>query len=189
MGLVVVQPPAVEPVSAAEVTRFLRLASESEAGVAAALIPAARILVETHTGCALIRRTLRETRPATDRDERGRLSLSFGPVISISSATAAVGGGAAAPILASRDASDPYYMVRVKAPADATSVTIDCLVGFGVSAGDVPADLRQAVLELCASLMVGRDDAARPAISPRAGALMAPYQRAGGGGSKPPRFR
>jgi len=190
MGLVLLQPPAVEPVSAAEVARFLRLASESEAAIAAALTPAARIVVETRTGCAIIRRTVRETRPAGDFDAQGRIALAYGPVVSIASAVAINAAGASAAVVAWRDGAHPDFCVRVRVPADAQSVTIECVVGFAAAPGDAPADLRQAVLEVCAGLMAGRDDPARPAIGPRAAALMAPYLRAGGGGAaKPPRLR
>ena len=177
MGYVVLEAPAAEPVSAAAVARHLRLTSDAEAAAAAALAPAARALVEARIGAALIRRRVRETRRVIEIGPDGALAAAFAPVVSILAARWLGPGGSSGPLETRLDPSDPRDVVRVRTPSAAEAVEIDLIVGYAAAPTDLPADLRQAVLDATAALHFGRSDPNAPAIGARAAAALAPYLR------------
>ncbi len=59
MTMTLIKPPALEPVTLAEVRQFLRLDDDSEDTLLTGLIKAARETLEVQTGLALINQTLR----------------------------------------------------------------------------------------------------------------------------------
>ena len=177
MGYVVLEAPAAEHVSAAEVARHLRLTSDAEAAAAAALAPAARALVEARIGAALVRRRVRETRRVVEIGPDGALAAALAPVVAITAARWVGPGGGSGPLEVRLDPADPADLLRVHAPTAADAVEVEMIVGYAAAPADLPADLRQAVLDATAALHFGRADPGAPAIGARAAALLAPYVR------------
>jgi uncharacterized phiE125 gp8 family phage protein len=149
--------PATEPVSVAELKTQLRIDHEAEDQLLARLISAARQATEAYCGRALITRRLAETFDAWPRGQT--VALSWTPLVSVGSVSV-FGAGGFAPLPAEAytvipDDLEGRLVVRPGAPAPARNVCgieIDYRAGFGASAGDTPAALRQAVLVAAAAL-------------------------------------
>lgn len=180
-------PPATEPVSLAEAKIFLRLDQDHEDTLLATLITAARLMVEAASGRMLIEQGWRIVLDRWPQHSEIRLPLS--PVLSIAAARVYDALGAARPVAPDSLALDiqadpPLIRVTGEVPEigrDRGAIEIDLRVGYGASASQVPALLRQAVLMLAARWfeqrgdVVGRDAAALPTAIM---ALVAPFRRA-----------
>ncbi|WP_342358533.1 head-tail connector protein [Terrarubrum flagellatum] len=186
MNATLLEGPAAEPVSLAEVKALLRLSSSDEDGLIGKLISAARLTIEAASGCELISQRWRVTLDCWPRDGIVRLPLK--PIISCdavrvwSDATANATLGADA-LYVDAFASPPRLVLlnAPPAPGRATSgIEIDLTVGFGAAAGDVPAGLRQAIALLAARWFERRgDDASEKGeqpLPPEVVALVAPYR-------------
>lgn len=147
--------PAAEPVGVEDVKAQLRIAQDSEDGFLAALIKAAREVVEAETGLALIAQSWRLTR---DRwPWSGFVSLSRTPVTTVTSVTAYGSEGEASLIdpatyqadLSSRPAR-LYFADRPEPLRVMNGIEIDFTAGFGATADAVPERLKRAVLLLVA---------------------------------------
>lgn len=176
MPLVIVTPPATEPVSVAEAAAQLRIPPEQEAATLAAFIAAAREIVEARTGCALVTRRVRETRDVSDLDRDGAFAAAFAPVRQVMAARWLTKAGASGALVTALSSADPSGRVRTTPPAIADAVEVEMTVGYGAAA-DAPAALRQAVLEIACALSLGRSDQTRPIVSARCAALLQPYVR------------
>ena len=180
-------PPALEPVSLSEAKVFLRLDQTDEDGLLGTLITAARLMIEAASGRMLVAQSWRIV---LDRwPHNGEIRLPLSPVSSIVAARVydALGGVQTVPepALQLDGAADPP-VIRVAGPVPdigrtRAAIEIDVVAGFGPAASDVPALLRQAVLQLAARWfeqrgdVAGRDAAALPA---EIMALVAPFRRA-----------
>lgn len=186
MTPILISGPAGEPVSLAELKAFLRIDSEAEDALLTALIPAARLTVEAAAGLILMRQTWRLVRDAWPGERVLRLPLK--PVLALEAVRIVDAAGDAASLDIAGftlDAiSDPPRLLRpadVAAPgAELNGIEIDLALGFGNSADDVPAALRQAVLRLAAHWFEhrGEEPGAAPPLPGDVVALTAPYRRA-----------
>ncbi|MBU6372785.1 MAG: hypothetical protein KJS97_08660 [Alphaproteobacteria bacterium] len=175
MGVVVVTPPATEPVSVAEAAALARVPADQDAAIFAALIAAAREIVEARTGLALVSRRVRETRAVAELDE-GAFAAAFAPVRQIYAARWTSASGASGALTVALAAADPPGRVRATPPTVADAVEIEMQVGFGAPS-DVPAALRHAVLDLVLALYLGRGEAGAPVLTAKTAALLAPFVR------------
>ncbi len=182
MSALLLVPPSREPLMPVEAKAFLRVEHGDDDDVITALIAAARVHVEAMTRRALLMQTWRFVLDAWPRD--GRLEPRIGPLRELVAARVFDADGAA------RDIDGESFVVDsaanvIAAPCFAlpapgrvqAGIALDVLCGYGAEAGDVPADLRQAIRLLLAHWYDNRvattDGAAVPA-SVRA--LLAPYR-------------
>ena len=182
---ILIDGPAVEPVSLSEMTAYLRRDDESESELIAGLIKAARLMVE-----AASRRILVEQRwrLVLDRWPPGRtIVLPLAPLIGVDLIRVldAEGLGTDLPsALYHVDAmSDPPRIdIAATAPNPgrlARGIVIDLRVGFGATPESVPASLRLAAKIMVARWFENRGDVAgAQSLPPEALALVAPFQRA-----------
>ena len=135
--------PGEEPVALAEAKAFCRIAGTDEDALVGALIAAARLQVESLTGRALVTQIWRLTMTCAPR-------LVELPVIPAASLVDAPDGAVLQ--------ADAVLLVE---PAD--ELTVDFTAGYG-DAGDVPGDLKQAVLTLVAYWYENRDAVTMPPL-------------------------
>lgn len=184
LGLTLLSAPALEPVSEAEMMAHLRLGSEQEAGLLHGHIRAARHLVESWTGRALISQSWRwfldvwpessaeewwdGVRPgAITRAASRFVEIPKAPLRSIDSVTLFDDADQQVVWSAGNYFSDiagtPGRLVlrngavtpRGGRAANAIQISFTC--GFGDAPSDVPAPLRQAVLMLAAHYFENRE--------------------------------
>lgn len=176
MPAILIVPPEAEPLTLSEAKAFLRVETGDDDAVIPALIAAARRHVETATRRALPLQTWRVVCDAWPRD--GRMVPRIGPLQALLAARVYDADGTA-------HAIDPESFVvdvagnaiaapRFALPAPGRShagIELDIRCGDG----DVPADLRQALLMLVAHWY---DHRAADAVTVPAGvtALIAPYR-------------
>lgn len=175
MSLQLNTPPAEEPVTLAQAKAWLKVETDDEDALIAALIPAARARCEWHTGRAFVTQgwTLWLDRVGAC------VELPLPPLIDVVSVTL-YGADDAAQVLA-----DDQYRVDVPGgrllltaalagfrPRDAAAIAFTC--GYG-NAADVPGPIASAILLLVAQLYEHRGDNAAP-MPDQALALLAPYR-------------
>lgn len=180
--------PASEPVSLADMKAHLRIDSSDEDALIGKLIVAARLTVEAASGCELISQRWRVALDRWPRDGIVRLPLK--PIISCDAARVFTSATTSV-TLSSADLyvdafASPPRLVLTAAPPDpgrsASGIEIDLTVGFGATASSVPADLRQAVTLLAARWFERRgddpqDNREQP-LPPDVVALIAPHRMA-----------
>ena len=186
MTLVLITPPAVEPVSLVEAKAHLRLTGTDDDDYLAALIAAARIQVEAATRRVLIEQTWRAYRDEWPSD--GRVTLPLMPVRSIAEITLYDADGTPTVLAADRwsldTASSPARLfLRGAAPASRrvfNGLEIDVVAGYGPSGLDVPQPLRLAVMMLVARWYENREGVAYgvvpSSIADPFEALVAPFR-------------
>lgn len=185
MTLILVAPPASEPVSRANAKAFLKVEHDDEDTLIDTLIAAARLHVEAATRRVLVAQGWRLVLDGWP--PRRLIELPLSPVVSIDSVTVYDAGGNPAILDASAWVADPLstparLLVReAVAPSAAfNGIEIDFTAGYGEAAEDVPAPLAQAVLQLVAHWYEVRGDAVfggAPRAAPATvGALVAPYR-------------
>ncbi|MEM7567220.1 MAG: head-tail connector protein [Pseudomonadota bacterium] len=150
MSAIMIAEPAAEPVTLGETKDYLRVDdAESDAGLER-LIAAARTCVEGMTRRALIAQAWRYLTPAP---KDNKITVPGTPLRQVT-AVRLFGPEGSVTTLDPQD-----YVVSMGAPAtihlrqgrsDATGAEVDAEIGYGPAASDVPADLRQAVLQLVA---------------------------------------
>ncbi len=157
MSAILLTPPALEPVSLADLKLFLRVEHDDDDDVIAALIAAARVHVEAQTRRALIAQTWRLVRDVWPAS--GRLPVLPAPLIEITAIR--VFGADGPPQLVDLEGvaidtvSAPAVLTfeRSALPAPgrlAAGIEIDLAAGYGETPDDVPAPLRQAIQMLVA---------------------------------------
>jgi uncharacterized phiE125 gp8 family phage protein len=187
MSSILLSGPAVEPVTLDDAKAFLKVDTADDDDVIAALIAGARIHVEAQTRRALITqswRLIRDTWPYGGRVPAlpvplrqltaARIYRADGSTQSIDPASFIVETAAAPAVLSFANGATP-------APGRvAAGIELDIVAGYGDSAADVPADLRQAIRLLVAHwyenrglIAVGQQVGLLPAS---AAALIAPYR-------------
>ena len=179
-------PPETEPVTLVEARQFLRLDQADEDDLVTTLITAARLMVEAAAGRCLIEQPWRIV---LDRwPANGEIRLPLSPLMRIEAARVYDLLGAAQPVAESaltldRTADPPLIRVMGELPEIGRShgaIEIDVVAGYGASAAEVPAPLRQAVLRLAARWFEERGDVASrdaQALPKTIAALVAPFRR------------
>jgi uncharacterized phiE125 gp8 family phage protein len=185
MQPILIEGPAVEPVSLAEMRAHLRLDDAAEDTLVAGLIKAARLVVEAACGRVLI---AQRWRIVLDRWPRERVvDLPLSPLIAVEriSITDAAGEAVDCPpaAYAAEPGCDPPRLAvfaAVPEPApERAGIAIDLIVGFGASADDVPAPLKLALKMLVTRWFENRGDVTGAQSLPtEALALVAPFRRA-----------
>ena len=196
MTLSVTTSPALEPVTLDEAKAQLRVTYDQEDALIGALITAARQRIEAELGVALIATGFRETLdvwplemgtavPITDPLSAlfaGPIRLRRGPLVGVTAIAVADGTGTFQVVspasytaeIGSRPGRIAPYDVAWPAPGVATGgVRIDYTAGYGAGEGDVPAPLRQAILQLVADGFEHRCDAPLSLVEP----WIAPFRR------------
>jgi uncharacterized phiE125 gp8 family phage protein len=185
MRPLLISPPAAEPVSLAEAKLYLRLDGDDDNDLVAALIRAARLLVEAASGRQLIAQTWRLVQAEWPR---GPLRLPLSPVLALTGAALRDRDGVATPLAGVNGLVAPGHdppMLLLSAPAailapPGAQVELDVTAGFGPAAADVPQPLRQAVLMLAARWFEHRGDRVAGADASLPGDIMAlvgPFRR------------
>jgi uncharacterized phiE125 gp8 family phage protein len=177
--------PAVEPVSLAEAKTHLRIAHDDADAEISALIAAARVHLETQTRRGFVTQTWRLLRDAWPAD--GRIAVLPAPLRALLAVRVVMRDGSEQPIALDRFALDqagapailafdPAFMPR--SDRAAAGIELDVEVGYGDAPADVPAPLRQAILMLVAHWYENRGAVAEhSAMLPLSvGALIAPYR-------------
>jgi uncharacterized phiE125 gp8 family phage protein len=185
MTPILVDGPAVEPVTVPEMRAWLRLDDDADDVLVAALIKTARVIVEV-----MPRRVLIESRwrVVLDRWPGGRMMrLPLTPLIAVESVQVRDAAGAAQALAAGAyrvdAASDPARLfVDASAPEPGVmpgGIAIEFRAGFGATAAAVPEPLRHAVRLLIAHSFEHRGDDVEPrgALPNDVLALVAPYRR------------
>ena len=166
MGLKIVSPPEVEPVSLAEAKAHLRLDSDSDDAYVTALITAARERVELFLRRALITQTLEYT---IDGFPRGEIDLPRPPlqlvewikyvdtagVLQTLAADTYVVDASSNEIGRIALALNQYWPIT---RSSINSVVIRLVAGYGDSAGVVPQAVRHGILIEIANLYENRED-------------------------------
>ena len=181
MTIIIVTPPASEPVSLAEAKLFLRVDHDAEDDLIATLITAAREAVEAACGRALIKRRVRESLDIWRRDAVGCAMLGLGPVTNIVAVRLLAANGSQSVIDAGRyrleGAGDrPRLVFEAGVPAtlrQAGGVEIEYDSGFAETGEELPTALRVATLQIVCALYEARLGEA--AIPETARALMRPF--------------
>lgn len=182
MSAILLTPPLIEPLTLYEAKAFLRVEHADDDAVITALITAARVHVEAMTRRALLAQVWRFVLDAWPRD--GRFPPRIGPLRELIAARVFDADGEAHAIDAEGFVVDaaanviaaPRFALPMPGRAHA-GIALDVLCGYGADAGDVPADLRQAVRLLLAHWYDNRVATADGATVPAGvGALLAPYR-------------
>lgn len=190
MPLMLVTPPAGEPLGLADVKTFLRLdASEDDVAVSD-LIAAARTRIEAATGLSLMTqgwRLLLDDWPAG-----GEIALPLAPVAQVDEVRVVGSDDVAMAVDPAHYIADtvsrPVRLVLrssrlwPKPGREALGIEIDFTAGYGAEPQSVPLALRQAILHLVAEAYENREGGVRQALSgrlpPLVAQLVAPYRRA-----------
>ena len=185
-GLVETAPPVIEPLTLDEVKNFLRVDQDNDDALITALITAARLFCEGYTGRSLITRSyglLLDDWPALRVIE-----LPYPPLQSVASVKIYAADNSFVML-------DPvnYYVdtsggrivltdsaVRPLPGRIANGIEIQYTAGYGATANDVPALLRQGMLQLIAHLYECRGDSPDQALrASGAAAIFQPYRLMG----------
>jgi uncharacterized phiE125 gp8 family phage protein len=184
MNPILIEAPAVEPVTLAAMRAYLRLDDGAEDEFVAALIKAARQAVESASGRLLIAQTWRYILDRWPDDRIVVLPLS--PLITVDSIRVFDDAGQTiivAPELYHIDATSdpPRILIDAAAPVPrrrTQGVEIDLRMGFGTGAEAVPDPLIQAIRLLVARWFERRGDEAESApLPPDIAALVGPFRR------------
>ena len=177
--------PAGEPVTLSEMKTWLRLDGDEEDDLVMALVTAARLTIEASMRRFMMAQTWRLTLDAWPPG--GMLRLPLAPVRSLVAARVRTGEGVTVSVPAAslrlRAGDDPPTLriagpVPLPGPADG-GIEIDLSVGYGLTAAEVPAPLRQAVRVLATRWFENRGDGIDPQLQelPRDILVMtAPYR-------------
>ncbi len=153
MTITLLTPPALEPVTLADMRQFLRLDSDREDSLLTGLIKAARETLEQQAGLALINQTWRLY--ADHWPRHGLITICKYPVRSIVSATAYAEDGTPV-VVAAQDVrlDEAARPARLYLAAQSTNplsgLEVDFVAGFGETGTDVPDALRHAIMTLVA---------------------------------------
>lgn len=189
MSLSLLVPPAAEPVDLARLKLRLRISDNTHDQRLAHLISVARERVERETGRVFLTQTWLETRDSWDGDGRlcafaTQFKLLKPPLIAVESITVTVADGTPTTWPASE-----YYVDSAMEPGRivlrrdsvfpepgraAGGIAIRYRAGYGASAADVPAPLREAVSLLAADLF---DTGGGTGLPFSVQSLIAPWRR------------
>jgi len=150
MPSILITPPVVEPLTLAEAKSYLRVETDDDDTVIAALIAAARLHVEAQTQTALITQGRRLVLDCWT--ERGRIPVRPGPLQALVAARVFDFDGHVRVIETQSFVPDTGSSILAFMPwavplptRIAAGIELDVTVGFGDAASDVPEPLRQAM--------------------------------------------
>ncbi|KAB0264793.1 hypothetical protein FEZ63_21490 [Microvirga brassicacearum] len=180
---ILVEGPAVEPVSLADMKAYLRVDDDAEDDLIAGLVKAARLVVETASRRVLVAQKWRLLLHAWPPSRSIALPLS--PLIAVEKIEVFDEAGIATPLAADAfevdSLQDPPLVWFNATPEPGRSrhgIAIDFRAGYGPAAEDVPATLRLALKIIVAQWFENRGDVAGVQNPPpEALALIAPFQR------------
>jgi len=173
--LIVLTPPASEPVTLEEMKQHLRLSSSAEDDFITGLITSARMAAEDITGLAFMTQGLRLI---LDRFPAQPLRLPKTPVSAVTAIT--LDGTALAETAYKVDLPTARIEICGAAQPEAciAGIHIDFTAGFGDSLDDVPAPLRQGIRQLAARFFENRGEGLDTALQlSGAASLFQPYRR------------
>lgn len=153
--------PAEEPVSLAEAKAFLKVDDSDEDGLITTLIGAARLHIEGVTGRALLAQSWRVV--LDDWPDNGAVKLPVTPFVAVTEINAYDAAGAAYEVPLAQFLSEPDRLLLPATVAgmpvlrERQGIEIDYVAGFGTDPGDVPDDIRQALLLLVGHWFENRD--------------------------------
>lgn len=186
MTALLIDPPAIEPVTLAEAKAHLRLTGSDDDDYVAAMITAARLQVESATRRLLIDQTWRFYRD--DWPPGGRLDLPIAPVTAVTAVTVYDDAGEPT-VLAPGSwlldaAAVPARLVftapRPEPGRPINGIEIDVVAGYGASGLAVPQPLRLAIMTLVARWYEDREGLAYGIVPSRVAgafeALVAPFR-------------
>jgi len=182
MNLMLVNGPAVEPVTLDDMKLYLRLDGDAEDALVTAMIRAGRMTVEAATHLALLEQVWRmrlDAWPAA-----GFVAPPIGPLRRIEAVRLVSQTGAATELDAAAFCADAGAgMIAIPAtppPLSGGHAEIDVSVGYGAAAPDVPEPLRLAVRAMVACWFDNRGEVPAPrgaSLLPDAvRALLAPFR-------------
>lgn len=186
MTAIVIDPPAIEPVTLAEAKAHLRLTGTDDDDYVAAMITAARIQVETATRRVLIDQTWRIYRDDWPAD--GLITLTLVPLKAVTAVTVFDLEGEATVVPATDwvlDAASSPARLRLTGAVPGpgrpiNGIEIDVLAGYGLSGLSVPQPLRLAVMTLVARWYEDREGLSYGIVPSRVAAafeaLVAPFR-------------
>lgn len=188
MTLVLKRGPELEPISQAVAKSHLRVSYDEDDNLISGLITSARLTVEAVTRSALITQSW-----SLILDEWGEgrmLQLPLAPIVSLDAISlwneageknqigmtfCHLGQGAPAKLSLNRGQRWPTPL------RDTDGICIDFTAGFGGDIGDVPAPLRQAILQLIAHWYENRGEASLSDLTmpvpASVGELVGPYRQ------------
>jgi len=182
---ILIDGPAVEPITLAEMKTYLRIADDdAEDALVAGLIKAARLMVEAASRRILIEQ---RWRVMMDRWPQGKVvMLPLSPLIAVETIKVFDASGEpteiASETIDSDAVSEPPRIAVSSAPEPGLTrngIAVELRAGYGSAPGDVPATLRLAIKILVARWFENRGDVAgEQTFPPEAIALIAPFQRA-----------
>ena len=183
MPLQLVTPPALEPVTLGDAKAHLKVDTADDDALIATLITAARARAEWHSGRAFIAQDWILWLDAFPDD--GTVDIPLPPLVGVASVTLYDWQNADSTVDPARylvdTASQPGRLVfdcTFLPPSTLrrrNALAIAFTAGYGAGADDVPADIREAILEIVADLYVHRGDG--PEMEPLPPlALLAPYR-------------
>jgi len=186
MGLVLTGAPASEPVTVAEAKAHLRVDGAAEDTLIASLIMTSRLHVEAALDLALITQSWRLV---LDRWPQARhVVLPLRPLQTVEEVRVIASDGeptivAASAYLVDAVRAPPRLVRRSPLPVpgrEVGGIEIDFTAGYGDAAEDVPAPIRQALLQLVAHWYEHREPievgAADMAVPSAVSELLAPYR-------------
>jgi len=181
MSLQLVTPPAIEPVTLDEAKAHLKVDTADDDALIGALISSARARAEWHMGRALITQGWTLWLDAWP----DVIEVPLPPLQAVTSITAYALNDAAMvldPATYQVDAASSPARIALKADAAPpvnlralNAIAVQFTAGYGNAESDVPAPIRQAILEMIAEAYANRGDANAEMSSP-ALALLAPYR-------------
>ena len=183
MPAILLEPPAIEPISLAEAKQFLRVEHDADDALIDALIAAARAAVEAASRRKLI---LQTWRIALDRwPASGRVVVHVVPLRALLAARVLKADGSATALDAGAFILDTvsapgliaYQRANVAEPGRALAgIELDVSVGYGATAASVPEPLRQAIRLLIARAYEHRDRVEADKLPDEVARLIAPYR-------------
>ena len=183
MPLQLITPPSLEPVTLDEAKAHLKVDTADDDALIATLITAARARAEWHMGRALVTQSWILWLDCWPGD--GVAEIALPPLQAVSAVTVYARDNTPSVVDASR-----YFIDTASAPG---RVVFDCFTaptfdlrrrgavaiafdaGYGGAADDVPAQIREAILQIAAELYVNRGDGPEEP-APIAQAMLAPYR-------------
>jgi uncharacterized phiE125 gp8 family phage protein len=189
MPLILITPPAIEPVSLADVKAHLRLDTNNDDLLLSALIATSRQQIEAALDLALIHQTWSLTLDAWPSSRR--IDVPLAPVSALTAVRTFDTDGIASPLpLASFQLDRASTPPRIHCKAALTIATplralaaieLTFIAGFGATASAVPAPIRQALLLLVAhwydNRSAGDASISVQAIPDAVSALLQPYRQ------------
>jgi uncharacterized phiE125 gp8 family phage protein len=182
MSLQLVTPPSLEPVTLAEAKVHLKVDTAGDDALIATLITAARARAEWHTGRAFVTQSWILWLDCWP--EGGIVDVPLPPLQSVSAVTAYARDGTPSTIDSSLTVVDTasapgrIAFAGFAPPMELrtlNAIAVAFTAGYGGAQSDVPAPVREAILEIAAGLYVDRGDGPEE-VSLAAQALLAPYR-------------